>query len=144
MPFLPSSATRALLSKHMKLNMSKSLVVLDVLGGDSVESSSSLIGDDSGVDLQSVSLLVLADVFLLLQLLKTPSDGLSTNGSVVLRGAVAPLQATVDVGKQTHASVRPQVDLASEGSHLHVDPVVVEGSELVACIGDEVREPLLT
>ena len=61
-----------------------SLPVLDIFSGDSVEGSSSLAGDDSGVDLESISLLVLSDQFLLLELLEAPPDGLGAGGGVGL------------------------------------------------------------
>lgn len=121
-----------------------SLLVLDVLGGDSVESSSALARDDPGVDLESISLLVLADKLQLLKLLETPSDGLGANGSVRLRGAVSALESTIDVGQEADAGVRAEVDLAGKGGDFDVDPVIVEGSEFVAYVRKEVRGPLLT
>lgn len=119
---------------EVKLNMwmYHSLLVLDVLGGDSVESSSALAGNDAGVDLEAVSLLVLSDELQLLQLLKTPSDGLGANGSMRFGGAVAALEATVDVGEEADAGVRAEVDLAGEGGDFDVNPVLVEGGKLVA------------
>ena len=121
-----------------------SFPVLDILSGNSVERPSSLAGDNPGVDLQAVPLLVLPDQVLLLELLQAPPDGLGASGSVRLRGAVAALEPSVDVRKQADASVRPEVDLAGEGGHLDVDPVVIEGREFVACVTEEVRGPVLT
>ena len=48
------------------------------------------------------------------------------------------------MGEESDAGVRPQVDLAGEGGDLDVDPVIVEGREFVACVGDWVRVPVLT
>jgi hypothetical protein len=121
-----------------------SFPVLDVLSGNSVESPPSLAGDNPGVDLKAVALLVLSDQFLLLELLQAPPDGLGASGSVRLRGAVAAPETAVDVRKEADASVGPEVDLAGEGGHLDVDPVVVEGGEFVACVTREVRGPVLT
>ena len=59
----------------MKLNK-LSFSILDGLGNNSVEGSSAIVGDDPGVDLQSISLLVFFNIFLLLELLQAPSDDL--------------------------------------------------------------------
>lgn len=65
------------------VNTNRSFLVLDVLGSDSVQGSSSLIGDDSGIDFKAISFLILLDVFLLLQLLEAPSDDLGAGVIVV-------------------------------------------------------------
>lgn len=53
-----------------------SFSILDGLGDDSVEGSSAIVGDDPGVDLQTISLLVFFNILLLLKLLQAPSDDL--------------------------------------------------------------------
>lgn len=119
----------------MKLNRwLRSFSVLDGFSDDSVEGPSSIVGDDPGVDFKGVSLLVFFNIFLFLELLKTPSDDLGASVIMRLRGAVSPLQSSVDVREQSDSGVRPQVDLAGQRGHPSVDPIVIERGELVSCI----------
>ena len=111
-----------------------SFSILDGLGDDSVEGSSAIVGDDPGVDLQSISLLVLFNIFLLLELLQAPPDDLGAGVVVRLRGAVSAPQASVDVREQSDSGVRPEVDLPGEGCDSPVDPIVVDRGELVSCM----------
>ena len=53
------------------------------LGGNTVEVLGSFLGDDPGVDLKLVTLLVLLEHFQLLKLLQSPSDHLSGCVNVV-------------------------------------------------------------
>lgn len=117
---------------------------VDEFGGDSIESSSSLLWDHSRVDLQLVSLLVFFDYFLLLQLLQAPSDdlwacvlvsGVSAGDSVLL---------AVEVGEQVDSGPGPEVDFTSECGNSVVDPVVVEGGEFVGWIKLKVPVDVLT
>ena len=117
----------------MKLNK-LSFFVLDGLSHNSVEGSPALVGNDPRVDLQPVSLLVLFNVFLLLELLQAPPDDLGAGVVVRLGGAVAALESSVDVGEESDSGVRPEVDLAGEGGDPSVDPIVVERGELVSCM----------
>jgi hypothetical protein len=113
-----------------------SFSVLDGLGGDSVKSSSSLVGDDSGIDLESVSLLVFFNIFLFLELLETPSDHLSAGVVVGLGCAVSSFQSSVDVGEESDSGVWSQVDLAGERGDSGVDPVLVDGGEFVPWVSE--------
>ena len=115
----------------MTIYKSRSFFVLGVneLSGDSVEGTSAFIGDDSSIDLKLVSLLILLDDFLLLQLLETPSDDLQVGVLVSGVSAGNSVFLAIQVGQQVHSGSRSQVDFSSEGSHSHVDPVVIEGGE---------------
>ena len=74
------------LKESIRLNTGGSvLLALDVFGGDSVEDSSSLIGDDSRVEFEGISFLVFLDDFLLFELLESPSDDFE--GSVLVLGS---------------------------------------------------------
>ena len=116
----------------MTIYKSRSFFVLgvDELSGDSVEGTSAFIGDDSSIDLKLVSLLILLDDFLLLQLLETPSDDLQVGVLVSGVSAGHSVLLPVQVRQQVDSGPGPQVDFPGQGSNSHVDPVVVQGSEL--------------
>lgn len=105
---------------------------LEVFGDDSVEGASSFVSDDSGVDLESVSLLVLLDEFLLFELLKSPSDDLGASVLVSFGSALSSVESSVDVGEESDSGSRADVDLSGQGGDLVVDPVFVDGGEFVA------------
>ena len=69
-----------------------------MLGGNSVQDSATLGGQDAGVELEGVSLLVLLDEFKLFQLLEAPPDDLSGGVVVLLSSRVSSSAATVEVG----------------------------------------------
>ena len=105
---------------------------LKVFGDDSVEGASSFVGDDSGVDLEGVSLLVLLDEFLLFELLESPSDDLGAGVLVSFRSALSSVKSSVDVGEESDSGSGADVDLSGQRGDLVVDPVFVDGSEFVA------------
>ena len=109
-----------------------SFSILDGLSDDSVEGSSSIVGDDPGVDFKGVSLLVFFNIFLFLELLKTPSDDLGASMIMRLRGAVSSLQSSVDVREQSDSSMRPEVDLSGKRGNSSVDPVIINRRKLVS------------
>ena len=105
---------------------------LEVFGDNSVEGASSLIGDDSGVDLEGVSLLVFLDKFLLFELLESPSDDLGAGVLVSFGSALSSVESSVDVGEESDSGSGSDVDLSGKGGDLVVDPVFVDGGEFVA------------
>jgi hypothetical protein len=107
---------------------------LEVFGDDSVESASSFISDDSGVDLEGVSLLVLLDEFLFLKLLESPSDDLSSGVLVSFGSALASVESSVNVGEESDSGSWADVNFSGKRSDLVVNPVLVDGGEFVACI----------
>ncbi len=109
-----------------------SFSVFDGFSGDPVEGPLALVGDDSGVDFESVPLFVLLDVFLLFQLLEPPADDLGARVLVALGGALPPLESAVEVGEEADTSMGPEVDFASEGGDSVVEPVLIERGEFVS------------
>jgi hypothetical protein len=105
---------------------------LEVFSDYSVEGASSLIGDDSGVDLEGVSLLVFLNKFLLFELLKSPSDDLGAGVLVSFGSALSSVESSVDVGEESDSRSGSDVDLSGKGCDLVVDPVFVDGGEFVA------------
>ena len=115
-----------------------------MLGGDSVEDSSAFGGENAGVELEAVSLLVLLDPLLLLELLKSPPDDLGGGVVAGLGLAVAFLPASVEVGEQSDSGVGAEVDFSGEGGDSDVDPVFVGGGEFLTWVLKCVRVPVLT
>ena len=109
------------------------LFVFDVLSSNSVKSSSSLIGYDSGVDFKSISFFIFSDDFILFELLKSPSDDFSA--CVLVPGSsdgISHLFA-INMREESNTGAGSDIDLSGEGCNSVVDPVVVKGSEFVAC-----------
>ncbi len=85
-----------------------------MLSCNTVKSSSSLIGDDSSIDLQAISFLILLNVFLLLQLLKSPSDDLGAGMIMMFGSTSSSLESSVEMGEKSDSSARSKIDLAGE------------------------------
>jgi hypothetical protein len=68
-----------------------------VFSSDSVEGSATFVGNDSGINLEAISLLVFLDEFLLFELLKSPSDNLGASVVMEFRSAFSSVQATIEV-----------------------------------------------
>jgi hypothetical protein len=105
---------------------------LDVFSDDSVKSASSFISDDSGVDFKGISLLVFLDDFLFLKLLKSPSDHFGSSLLMSFRSDFTSVESTVDVGEESDTSSGSDVNFSGKRSDLVVDPVFIDGGELVA------------
>ena len=110
------------------------ILSIDKLSSNSVKSSSTFIGDNPSIDFELISFLIFLDNFLLLQLLKSPSDnfqvsmfmsGVSAGNSVLL---------AIEMRQQIHTGSRSQVNFSSQGGNTNVNPVVVQGSEFSGCI----------
>jgi len=114
------------------LNTYLSFSILDVFSYDSIEGSSAFVWNNSGVDLQAVSLLVLLNELLLLQLLQSPSDYFSAGVVMSFRSASSSLQSTVNVGQKSDSSVRSEVNFSGKRSNSGVDPVIVQWAQLVS------------
>ncbi len=121
-----------------------SFLVLEVFSGDTVESSSSLTWKDTGVNLKLISFLVFLDEFLLLQLLKAPSDDLGWGVLVEFRSAFSSLESSVNMGKETDTWARSEVDLSCEGSNTVIEPIFILRSKLISCIRNEILVLVLT
>lgn len=102
-----------------------------MLSRNSVQDSPALRGQDAGVQLQTVSLLVLLDPLLLLQLLEAPSDDFGGSVLVYLSLAVVSVSSSVDVGKQSDSGVGSEVDFAGKRCDSDIDPVLVGGCEFL-------------
>jgi len=126
------------------VNTNRSFSVLDMLSSDSVQGSSSLIWNDSGIDFKSISFLILLDVFLLLQLLKSPSDDLGAGVIVVLWGTSSSLEATIEMGEKTNSGSRAEIDLASKGGNSIVNPIIIKRSQFASYITKVVLVAVLT
>ena len=85
-----------------------------MLSCNTVKSSSSFIGNDSGIDFQAISFLILLNVFLLLQLLKSPSDDLGAGVIMMFGSASSSLESSVEVREESDSSARSKIDLAGE------------------------------
>lgn len=86
---------------------------VDEFGGDSIEGSSAFFRDDSGVDLEGVSLLVFFNDFLLFELLETPSDYLGAGVLVPGVPAGDSVLLAVDMGEEVDSSSGSDVDFSS-------------------------------
>ena len=80
-------------------------------GGDSVKILGAFLGDDSGVDLKFVSLLVFLDNLELLELLESPSDDLSSSINVVRKTVPSVLGGSVEVGQEPDSGSGSDIDL---------------------------------
>ena len=82
--------------------------------GDSVKILGAFLGDDSGVDLKFVSLLVFLDNLELLELLESPSDDLSSSINVVRETVSSVLSRSVEVCQKSDSSSGSDVNLSGK------------------------------
>jgi len=97
-----------------------------VFSGDSVKGSATFVRNNSSVNLESISLFILLDKFLLLKLLKSPSNNFGASVVMEFRSAFSSVQATIEMRKKSNSRVRTKVYFASKRSNSVVDPIVIE------------------
>ena len=85
-----------------------------MLSGDSVKRSSSLVRNDSGVDLEAVSFLILFDDFVLFELLESPSNDLQRSMFVLGSSDWHSLLATVYVRQKSYSSSWSDVNFSGK------------------------------
>ena len=108
------------------------LLAFDVFGSDSVKNPSTFVGDDSRVELESISLLVFLDNFLLLQLLQSPSDDLEGGVFVLGSSSGHSLLATEKMGEESDSGSGPDVDFSGKGGDSVVYPVIIKGRKFLS------------
>ena len=103
-----------------------------MFGDDSVQGASSLIGDNSWVDLKAVSLLVLLDEFLLFKLLQSPSDDLGSSVLMSFWSDLSSVKSTVNVGQKSDSGSWSDVNFSGQWSDFVVNPVLIDWGEFIS------------
>lgn len=103
-----------------------------MFGDDSVQGASSLIGNNSWVDLKAVSLLVLLDEFLLFKLLQSPSDDLGSSVLMSFWSDFSSVKSTVNVGQESDSGSWSDVNFSGQWSDFVVNPIFIDWGELIS------------
>lgn len=101
---------------------------LDVFSGNSIKDGSAFFWNYSWFQFKNIVFGIFFDNFVLLELLETPSDNLSSSGLMFWWSAVNSMFSAIEMRKESDTSSRSQIDFSSQSSNSVINPVLIKGS----------------